>query len=72
MMVFLYLVHKQTDLLNALNPQSTTGVSKDVYNVKHSTLSFALLSVSLEFVVISLLPLIVQTDRSYGLEPQNN
>lgn len=54
------------------NPQSTTGVSKDVYNVKHSTLSFALLSVTLEFVVISLLPLIVQTDRSYRLEPQNN
>ena len=57
------------------NPQSTTGVSKDVYNVKHSTsscLSFALLSVTLEFVVISLLPLIVQIDRSDQLEPENN
>lgn len=55
------------------NPQGTTALSKDVHNVKQSTfyLSPALVSVTLEFVVISSLPVIVQTDRSHQLEPQN-
>lgn len=45
----LYLVHKQSDLLNVLKSLENHGVSKDVYNVKYSTfyLSSVLLSVTL-------------------------
>lgn len=56
-------------------PQSSTGGSKDVTVVKYPTLHEALhyfLLLYLEFVVVFSFPVMVQTDRSDWLEPQNS